>query len=41
MWQHFKQEKISNERKIIFKNISLLFFGVNANVFKRTRLQAF
>ena len=34
------QEKISFGRKIILKNISLLFFGVNVNVLKWTSLQA-
>ena len=39
-WQNLKQEKISAGRKIIFKKISLLFFGVNLNVLEQTSLQA-
>ena len=39
-WQNLNQERISVGRKIIFKKISLLFFGVNVNVLKWTSLQA-
>ena len=40
-WQNVKQKKrISVGKKRILKNISLLFFGVNVNVLKRTSLQA-
>ena len=39
-WQNLQQEKISVGRKRIFKKLSLLFFGVNINVYKRTSLQA-
>ena len=38
-WESLKGEKNSVGRKWIFKKISLLFFGVNVNVFKRTSLQ--
>ena len=38
-WQNLNQEKISVRRKIIFKKISLLFFGANVNVLRRTSLQ--
>ena len=38
-WQNFKQEKTFVGRKRILKNISLLFFGVNVNIIKRTSLQ--
>ena len=37
--QNLNQEKISVEIKTIFRNISLLFFGVNVNVVKRISLQ--
>ena len=39
-WQNLNQEKISVRRKIIFKKISLLFFGANVNALRRTSLQA-
>ena len=40
-WQNLKQKKKSSvKKKRILKNTSLLFFGVNVNVLKRTRLQA-
>ena len=39
-WQNLKQEKISAGRKRIFKKLSLLFFGVNVNVYKQISLQA-
>ena len=35
-WQNLKQEKIFVGSKRIFKKLSLLFFGVNVNVYKRT-----
>ena len=38
-WQNLKQEKISVARKRIFKKLSLLFFGLNVNIYTRTSLQ--
>ena len=39
-WQNLNQEKISVGRKIIFKKISLLSFGIDVNVLKQTSRQA-